>query len=172
MQHSISSLPGERAARTAGRSWAPSPELVRQLRAASLPAAGLFTGMGIAGAVLDGLLIQQLVGWHPLTPEPEGARAAASLFFVATLATLLVGLDLLFRIPAEARRKRRRDIVGWTLLGVGLFELMVGLGDHHIAAVRHFRPHASGVALWDLAYLALGLAFLLGGALLLNRRRA
>jgi uncharacterized membrane protein len=172
MPHIISSLPDRDDARSTRRSWAPSPELARQLRAASLPTAALFTGMGIAGAVLDGLLIQQLLGWHPLTPEPEGARAAASLFFVATLATLLVGLDLLFRIPAETRRKKWRDIAGWALLGVGLFELMVGLGDHHIVAVRHLRPHASSVALWDLAYLALGLAFLLAGALLLRRRRA
>jgi uncharacterized membrane protein len=175
MQRSVGSAQGRAPAhRPEARPWAPSPELVRQLRAASVPAAGLFTGMGLAGAVLDGLLIQQLLGWHPLTPDldPNGAREAASLFFVATLATLLVGLDLLFRLPAEARRRSRRDIVGWTLLGVGLFELLVGLGDHHLAAVRHLRPDVANVALWDLAYLGVGLAFLLAGALVLNRRRA
>lgn len=170
MQRSVSS--GQIEQRDAAeRPWAPSANLVRQLRAASVPAAGLFTGMGLAGAVLDGLLIQQLLGWHPLSPDPESAREAASLFFVATLATLLVGLDLLFRIPAPTRRHARREIFGWTLLGMGLFELLVGLGDHHLAAVRHLRPDVASVALWDLAYLGLGLAFVLAGACLLNRRR-
>ena len=173
MQRSVSSAQiGEHATARSERAWAPSSNLVRQLRAASVPAAGLFTGMGVAGAVLDGLLIQQLLGWHPLTPDPESAREAASLFFVATLATLLVGLDLLFRIPAQTRRRVRGDIVGWMLLGVGLFQLLVGLGDHHLAAVRHLRPEASSVALWDLAYLAVGLGFMLAGAYLLHRRRA
>ena len=172
MQRSVPSAQSQGEAPRAGvRLLAPSPDLVRQLQAASVPAAGLFMGMGVAGALLDGLLIQQLLGWHPLTPDPEAAREAASLFFVATLATLLVGLDLLFRLPAQARRKARRDIVGWTLLGVGLFELLVGLGDHHLAAVRHLRPDAANVVLWDLAYLGLGLAFLLAGAVVLNRRR-
>lgn len=150
------------------RRWAPSPALAKQLRAAAAPAAGLFIGLGLSGAILDGLLIQQGLGWHPLTPDGADPRAA-SLFFVATLATLLVGFDLLFRLPPEARRRRRREIAGWILLGAGLFELLVGLGDHHIAAVRHVRPDAVNVAIWDLAYLGLGLALVLAGARLVRR---
>jgi uncharacterized membrane protein len=174
MQRSVSSVHVSRAAATHATSpgWTPSETLVRQLRTTMAPAAGLFMGMGLAGALLDGVLLQQFLGWHPLSPHPEAARQAASLYFVATLATLLVGLDLLFRIPAGVRRVARRRIGGWTLLGAGLFELLVGLGDHHLAAVRHLRPDAASVVLWDVAYLGVGLALVLLGALVLNRGRA
>lgn len=152
------------------RALAPSRHLVDQLRAAALPCAGLFLGLGFAGAVLDGILLQQGLGWHPVASQPNEAQEATSLFFVATLAILLLGLDLLFRLPAEARRQGRREIAGWTLIGAGLFELLVGLGDHHLLALRHVRPDVANVALWDIAYLAVGLSLCAGGAVLLRRR--
>ena len=174
MRRSASSAPFRHTAHgLARRDWAPSAQFVEQLRAASVPACGLFLGMGFAGAVLDGLIVQQLLGWHPLSAEPEAAgRRATSLYFVATLAVLLFGLDLLFRLPPQVRQRSRRVTAGWGLLGAGLFVLLVGLGDHHLAAVRHLLPDSANVVLWDLAYLALGVAFLSAGALVLNRRRS
>lgn len=173
MRRSASSAPFRHAAHgLALRDLLPSAQFVEQLRVASVPACGLFLGMGFAGAALDGLIVQQLLGWHPLSPEPEAAGRASSLYFVATLAVLLFGLDLLFRLPPQVRQRSRRVIAGWGLLGVGLFVLLVGLGDHHLAAVRHLLPDSANVVLWDLAYLGLGLAFLSAGAFVLNRRRA
>jgi len=137
---------------------APSRQFVKQLRAAAAPCAGLFLGLGLAGALLDGILLQQGLGWHPISTHSADAHQATSLFFVATLATLLVGLDLLFRLPAEVRRRGRREIAGWTFIGAGLFELLVGLGDHHLFALRHVRPDVANVALWDLAYLGAGVS--------------
>jgi len=152
------------------RALAPSRQLVVQLRAAAAPCAGLFLGLGLAGAVLDGILLQQGLGWHPVSAQGEDAHQATNLFFVATLATLLVGLDLLFRLPAAVRRNGRREIAGWTLIGAGLFELLVGLGDHHLLALRHVRPDVANVALWDIAYLAVGLWLCGAGVLLLRWR--
>lgn len=173
MQRSVSPQADAQAdERLAPSLWAPSPQLVRRLRTAAVPFAGLFVGMGLAGAVLDGLIVQQALGWHPLTADPEAAGAAASLYFVATLTTLLLGLDVLFRLSPEQRRRSRRELVGWALLGAGLFMLLVGLGDHHLAAVRHVRPDAANVLLWDLAYLGVGLALAVAGAALLRRRGA
>ena len=144
----------------------------RRLRLAAVPAAGLFLGMGLAGAVLDGLLLQGLLGWHPLSTDPQAGSAATSLFFVATLVTLLVGLDLLRRLPAQVRRQGRRPLLGWGLLGAGLFGLLVGIGDHHLAGLRHLRPEAAAVLAWDLAYLAGALTLLAAGAFVLRRGRA
>lgn len=173
MRRSASSAPFRHAAHgPALRGWTPSAQFLGQLRAASAPACGLFLGMGFAGAVLDGVFMQQILGWHPLSAEPEAAGRAASLYFIATLGVLLFGLDLLFRLPAQVRQRSRRAIAGWGLLGIGLFVLLVGLGDHHVAAVRHLQPDAANVVLWDLAYLGLGLAFLLAGAIVLNWRRS
>lgn len=154
------------------RAWPQSADRAGRMGAVGAPAAGLLVGLGLAGAALDGLLIQQVLGWHPLTADRAALGHATSLYFAATLAILLAGLDLLFRIPAPIRRRSRRTIAGWTLLGVGLFELLVGAGDHHLAAVRHLRPGAAYEALWDLAYLGLGLAFVLAGTRLLRRGAA
>jgi uncharacterized membrane protein len=168
MSSVFSSAADERPPRA--RPWAPSAQLVQQLRAAAPPCAGLFVGLGLAGAALDGLLLQQGLGWHPLTEPGDEAHQATSLFFVATLAMLLLGLDLLFRLPAELRRRSRREIAGWILVGGGLFQLLVGLGDHHILALRHVRPDVANVAAWDLAYLGVGFALCAAGAALLRWR--
>lgn len=149
--------------------WKASPAFTRRLRLAALPASGLLIGLGLSGALIDGLLLQELLGWHPLSTDPETERRAASLFYVTTLAILLIGLDLLFRLRPATRRARRREIAAWILLGAGLFALLVGLGDHHLAAARHVRPDAANVLLWDLAYLAVGLGLTATGAALLWR---
>lgn len=171
MSSVVSSSPHERAEPSMRvKALAPSRYLVNQLRAAATPCAGLFLGLGLAGAALDGMLLQQGLGWHPVATQPQAAYEATSLFFVATLATLLVGLDLLFRLPAEVRRSRKREIAGWSLIGAGLFELLVGLGDHHLLALRHVRPDVANVVFWDIAYLAVGLVLCAVGAALLRRR--
>ena len=55
-----------------------------------------------------------------------------------------------------------RHILGLLLVGWGVFNLVEGVVDHHILGIHHVRAGDAELA-YDLAFLALGAALLLGG---------
>lgn len=147
-------------------------------RTKPLVQAGFVLGVGL-GAFFDGIVFHQVLQWHSmLTGHPDPGVAndlrlnvlADGLFHVVAYLFTVAGVVLLVRawrrpgVPASGR-----GLFGAVLAGWGAFNLLEGLVDHHLLGVHHVRPAGPGPTLaWDLAFLAWGAAFLLGGYVLMR----
>ncbi len=103
----------------------------------------------------------------------EANTLADGLFHAATwvlVALAVVGFVRLWRSGAAA--PGWPVVLGSVLAGWGVFNLVEGTIDHLILGVHHVRDDLGGPLGWDLAFLALGLAQLAGGALLVRSGRA
>ena len=148
-------------------------------KARPVVAAGVALGLGFGG-FFDGIVFHQLLQWHHLLSHHSNPAIAGDLrlnvfadglFHVLAYLATAIGLALLVRAA------RRPDaVVTWRLLGGalitgwGLFNLLEGLINHQLLGIHHVNPAGPGpTLLWDLAFLAWGAAFLLGGALIVSR---
>ena len=74
-----------------------------------------------------------------------------------------MGLFLLFRagrraeVPWSGKTLLRSMVLGW-----GLFKLVEGVIDHHILHVHHVVERL-GVSIWDWAFLASSVVFIVAG---------
>ena len=60
-----------------------------------------------------------------------------------------------------------RALVGWKLVGWGLFNLVEGVVDHHLLTIHHVREGAGvNETAWDVASLLVGAFLVIGGWLL------
>jgi len=81
------------------------------------------------------------------------------------------GVWLLWRRTGDWRWSTRgRELVGWMLVGWGLFNVVEGLVDHHLIGIHHVRETGSQTA-WDLAFLAFGALLVAGGWLVIRTAR-
>lgn len=142
-------------------------------RARPLVLAGAVLGVGLGG-FFDGIVFHQLLQWHHVAsartdPSMLGGLqynvALDGVFHALTYTLTVLGVVLLLRawrrpeVPASGR-----TLLGSVVLGWGLFNLLEGLLDHHLLGLHHVWPEGPGpVLLWDLAFLAWGLAFVLVG---------
>lgn len=135
-------------------------------------------GIGLGG-LFDGIVFHQILQWHHMLSS-QGSYPATTLeglelntlwdglFHAATYAILTAGLILLARRPrAESSTSSSRLLVGWMLMGWGLFNLAEGIVDHHILEIHHVRSGPDELA-WDLAFLALGAVLVLVGQLVVR----
>ncbi|MET9296062.1 DUF2243 domain-containing protein [Streptomyces sp. NPDC003077] len=152
-------------------------------------APGLLLGVGLGGFV-DGILLHQLLRWHHMLTSTyddnigvkdypadtlSGLRMNTiwdGVFHAVCWVSVLAGLALLYARVTHGRRRVWGSAVlwGWILAGWGVFNLVEGVLDHHILGIHHVRdgPHRIW---WDLAFLLLGLVFLVVGWLLQHRGR-
>jgi uncharacterized membrane protein len=152
---------------------------------ATAPTAGLvLLGLGLGG-FFDGIVLHQLLQWHHMgtsagfPPDSvENLRLNTlwdGMFHAVTWLMTLAGLLLVW---ASARRRHVRWpaklLAGGLLLGWGLFNTVEGLIDHHLLGIHHVNEAAPPEQwlLWDLGFLAWGLAMAAGGWLLMKRGRA
>ena len=148
---------------------------------ASLTIPGLLLGIGMGGFV-DGIVLHQILQWHQMlsTTERWGEPTVANLqinvtadglFHAATWLFVAMGLIALWRAGRTGlSRGSWRSLLGWMLVGWGLFNLVEGVVDHHLLEVHRVRPDAANPLAWDIGFLAFGALLVLGGWLL--RRRA
>ena len=134
---------------------------------------GILLGIGLGG-FLDGIVLHQILQWHHmLTSEgsyPDTTVAGLEtntlwdgLFHAATWVAVAVGLYILWRRTTGWRWAiSGRALLGWMLVGWGLFNLVEGIVDHHILTIHHVRAGANQTA-WDLAFLAFGAVLVIGG---------
>ena len=138
-------------------------------------AAGLLLGLGLGGFV-DGIVLHQILQWHHMltdygdAPYPESTVKSLEdnsvwdgLFHLSTWVSVTVGLFLLWRVITAGYRTTWRSLVGLLLAGWGIFNLVEGIVDHHILTVHHVRDDVASPLVWDLGFLALGAALVIGG---------
>jgi uncharacterized membrane protein len=153
--------------------------------AASTPAAvatarapGILLGIGLGGFV-DGIVLHQILQWHHLLSDegsyPDTTVAglkdntlADGLFHAATWLAVAIGLWVLWRRATGSRGLLTgRALLGWMLVGWGLFNLVEGIVDHHILGIHHVREAGNQTA-YDLAFLAFGALLATAGGLLIR----
>lgn len=138
-------------------------------------------GVGLGGFV-DGIVLHQLLQWHHMLSATsrygeltlaglEGNTVADGLFHAASWLATLAGLLWLVQRVRGGAVPAWRGVVGGLLAGWGLFDVVEGVVDHHLLRVHHVRDDVADPLLWDLGFLALGLALLLVGVALLRSVR-
>lgn len=140
---------------------------------------GVLLGIGLGGLV-DGIVLHQVLQWHHMltaTGEHPATTVAGletnslwdGFFHVFTWVATFVGILLVSQAMRAGYRAVARQQFGLLLIGWGAFNLVEGIVDHHILTIHHVRDDAGAPLGWDLAFLVLGAALVLGG-LALKRR--
>ncbi|WP_196804444.1 DUF2243 domain-containing protein [Cellulomonas sp. URHD0024] len=137
-------------------------------------APALVLGVGLGGFV-DGIVVHQLLQWHHMISDTHGhpvttvagLRAntlADGLFHSFTWVVVVVGVVLTI---VSWRRGRLaptwRFQIGLLVAGWGAFNLVEGVVDHQILGIHHVRDDLGGPLSWDLGFLAVSAALLVGG---------
>ena len=142
---------------------------------------GLLLGVGLGGFV-DGIVFHQILQWHHLLTREgsypattvavlEANTLADGVFHGATWLAVALGLWLLWRRREVTDEPAAgRALVGWMLVGWGLFNLVEGFVNHHLLGLHHVRDAPNEMA-WDFAFLVLGSFLVLVGWLLTEARR-
>lgn len=127
---------------------------------------GILLGLGLGGFV-DGILLHQILQWHHMlssTPQHPPTTVAGlevntlwdGLFHAATWLFVVAGLLLLWRAVRQADTAGPlRALLGWILMGWGIFNLVEGIVDHQILQIHHVRPGPYQTA-YDIGFLLLG----------------
>lgn len=148
-------------------------------RVKPLVVAGTFLGLGLGG-FFDGIVLHQILQWHHMLsshPNPNVAYdlrlnvTADGFFHAVTYLVTVLGIGLLWRAWRDRAASRSgRVLVGSVVLGWGLFNLVEGVVNHQLLGIHHVWPAGPGsVLLWDLAFLAWGLAFVVGGYVVVRK---
>jgi uncharacterized membrane protein len=134
--------------------------------------------MGFAlGGFFDGIMLHQVLQWHHFLSLAGGEAwrdirmqiLADGLFHVAVYAIALLGLWLLWR--ARGGLGGAWAVLGWALLGFGIWQLVDVVGFHWIVGIHRIRVDVPNPLAWDIGWLAvIGLPPLLVGAWLLRRQ--
>lgn len=147
-----------------------------------LTAPGLLLGLGFGGFV-DGIVFHQVLQWHHLLSNTgdhpvttveglESNSLADGLFHAATWTLAVIGVVLLWRMArGYDTRGQGPRLVGWSLAGWGIFNLVEGVVNHHLLQIHHVRDDVANPAPWDLGFLASGLLLLVLGFALARARR-
>ena len=136
----------------------------------------IFLGVGLGG-FFDGIVLHQILQWHHMLTSTGDYPATTvrglevntlwdGLFHTVTYIFVAVAV---FMVWSRARGGGAvwswRSLVGWALVGWGLFNLVEGVIDHHVLQIHHVRAGPNELA-YDLAFLASGVVFVVAGWLL------
>lgn len=141
-------------------------------------AAAIVLGIGL-GALLDGIVVHQILQWHhlvsnPIPPDTVGNlelnTLADGVFHAAAWIVMLIGVALLLASNGARREPgATRRFVGGFVLGWGMFNLVEGVVDHYLLNLHHVRP-GPDQAMYDLAFVLGAVAMTAIGAVLVRRR--
>lgn len=139
--------------------------------------AGTLLGIGLGGFV-DGIVFHQMLQTHHMltakypTAGVDPATAIVNteinmfwdgVFHAFTWCATAAGLALLWRAAQDRSTPlSTRAFVGSLFLGWGLFNLVEGVIDHHVLHLHHVTETADHFV-WDVAFLASGVVFAVGG---------
>lgn len=133
----------------------------------------IFLGLGLGGFA-DGIVLHQILQWHHmLTAEgshPSDTVAGLEtntlwdgLFHAFTWFATVVGVGLLWQSRPLNGKGWGWALIGLCAVGWGLFNVVEGVIDHHLLTIHHVRDDVDEPLPWDLAFLALGAALIIGG---------
>ena len=152
---------------------------VLSTRSVTLPA--ILLGVGLGG-FFDGIVLHQILQWHHMltsTGDHPATTVAGlevntlwdGLFHMMTYVFVGVGVFMLWdRARDGGFAWSWKSILGWSLAGWGLFNVVEGIVDHHILQIHHVRSGPDQLA-WDLGFLALGFILVLVGTRLARSDR-
>lgn len=130
-------------------------------------------GFGFLGA-LDGIIFHQLLQWHSvyMATDRPGQIMSDGLFHFAVTITLIIGGVLLWLAGNPSNlSKGVRLLVGWFLIGGGVFNLVEGIINHHLLQIHRVKPGDPNALAYDLAFLASGLLLFIIGYLIKQRKK-
>lgn len=142
--------------------------------------AGIFFGLGLGG-FFDGIVLHQILQWHHMVSSagypPDSVDNLKintffdGLFHATTYVFVVIGLLLFWRAAHRFRLWwSGKMLVGSLFIGFGLFNVVEGIVNHHLLKLHHVNetvPHEQWIY-WDIGFLVLGIALLLGGWRLLK----
>lgn len=150
--------------------------------AVSTPVRGpaLLLGIGLGGFA-DGIVLHQLLQWHHLisstdagdTTTVSGLEAntlADGLFHSAMWVATVIGVWWLWRNVSRGRVALDRQLIGWLLVGWGLFNVLDEIVFHALLDLHHIREGDDELT-YDLAFLGLGAVLAIFGSSLARSRR-
>jgi uncharacterized membrane protein len=153
------------------------------MKSTSLLRAGIVLGLGLGG-FLDGIVLHQILGWHHLVCTTETCQPVSiedlqrqtqqdGFFHLATWTLTAAGVVLLFRAGREKPQPEGagRIFSGALLVGWGVFNFVEGLIDHQLLGIHHVRPGHPLSFLYDMLFLASGLALASAGLWLARSAR-
>jgi uncharacterized membrane protein len=146
---------------------------------------GIVLGVGLGGFV-DGIVLHQLLQWHHLLSATgdhpvdtvdglEANTLADGLFHVLAWLATAAGVALVWRAARRgATTWSGRVILGWALVGWGLFDLVEGVVDHHLLGLHHVREGVPNTGVYDVGFLVLGALLVVAGLVVsgASRRRS
>jgi uncharacterized membrane protein len=145
-----------------------------------LVTAGMVLGIGLGGFV-DGILFHQLLQFHSmlsaLYPPTTVLNIKYSMvwdgvFHAITWITTMLGVILLWRAAEYASQPwSGRTLVGASLIGWGLFNLVEGIVDHFVLQIHHV-VERQGLSIWDWVFAASGLLLILAGCAIIRSAAA
>jgi len=148
----------------------------------SVVLAGIVLGLGLGG-FFDGIVFHQVLQWHHMLsahPDPGVAGDLRlnvlwdGLFHVASYLLTIAGVVLVWRAwRSTTDTPSGRALLGATIAGWGLFNLIEGAVNHFLLGIHHvWADGPGGVLVWDVAFMAWGVVFLVFGHALIRRAPA
>ena len=146
----------------------------------SIRGPGVVLGVGLGGFV-DGIVLHQILQWHHMLSETErypptnlgGMQAnvlADGLFHAVAWLFVVGGIVWLWNTARDGGWTWRwRTLLGWMLVGWGVFNLVEGVVNHHLLGIHRVRPEADEPLVWDLGFLVLGAVLVAVGWMLQPR---
>jgi uncharacterized membrane protein len=137
-----------------------------------LVTAGIFLGIGLGGFV-DGIVFHQILQTHnmlsAIRPKDSIPNMEINMFwdglFHAIGVALLWGAGRRPDVPWSGKA-----LLGAMFLGWGLFNFVEGVIDHHLLNIHHVVQRL-GQSVYDYAFLASGVVFIVGGCMAIRSAR-
>ncbi len=136
--------------------------------------AGFSLGFALSG-FFDGILLHQILQWHHLlsglaSPAYADIRVqilADGLFHTLMYVIAALGLWLLWRGRAGLAFVGGRRLMGWALVGFGVWHILDGLLSHWLLGIHRIRMDVENKLFWDLLwFFVFGVAVMVAGWLL------
>jgi uncharacterized membrane protein len=144
----------------------------------------ILIGIGLAG-LIDIIVFHEILQWHHTTSHKIIPNTMESLqmniaydgvFLAFSLIITISGIALLWHASSSSGKNTLLSnkwlFVGLIFVGLGGFNTVEGIVNHHILEMHHVIDVADPFA-FDLAFLIVGgLAFLVAGGILLRTQKA
>jgi uncharacterized membrane protein len=133
------------------------------------------------GGFADGIVLHQILQWHHMLSETERYPAtnlgdlqanvlADGIFHAVAWLFVVGGIAWLWNTARNGGWTWRwRTLLGWMLVGWGVFNMVEGTVNHHLLEIHRVRPEAAVPLVWDIGFLVLGAVLVTVGWMLQPR---